>query len=489
VHHAHLWGERERFEKIGQKQELISGKYHWLAENDISTTEWKKADAKSSSYLFIPQDDFLKDEYEQGSKIIDIFGTADPKKDGGKKYGLGICTHNDELHVGWTQAEVFDRVQKLASETISDNTILETLPVKESPYWNTARERSKVRKSQWQEKILTIYYRPFDWRIIYYEPDLMEIGRGGGSRYVMEHAKSCHRNLMLSKGYEVEDFQHVLVSNAVAVHHAATRKEGNYLFPLYLYPDTKQKTLLDTEEPSTAPGGRRPNLSPAFVAALSEKLALGFVPDGRGDLLQTFGPEDVFSYMYAVFHAPTYRARYAEFLKIDFPRLPLTSDVELFRALCGLGQRLVALHLMESFSKTVVPSFPIKGNNVVEKVEYQNPSSSSSSSIVGTGLAPVLPTDAPVLHTNAPIPSTEQTEGRVYINKTQYFGGVPADVWAFHVGGYQVCHKWLKDRKGRVLSYLDVQHYGRVVGALAETIVLMERVDEVIEEHGGWPLG
>ena len=76
----------------------------------------------------------------------------------------------------------------------------------------------------------------------------------------------------------------------------------------------------------------------------------------------------------------------------------------------------------------------------------------------------------------------------MYINKTQYFDGVPADVWAFHVGGYQVCHKWLKDRKGRMLTIEDMRHYQRIVGALAETISLMEQVDETIEKHGGWPL-
>ncbi|GAC1406363.1 MAG: hypothetical protein NVSMB49_25930 [Ktedonobacteraceae bacterium] len=188
-----------------------------------------------------------------------------------------------------------------------------------------------------------------------------------------------------------------------------------------------------------------------------------FVPDGRGDLHETFGPEDVFAYMYAVFHAPTYRARYAEFLKIDFPRLPLTSNVELFRVLCGLGQRLVSLHLMEAFSKTVVPNFPVKGNDMVEKVEYQEPGDANG--------------------------QMASHHGRVYINKTQYFDGVPSDVWAFSVGGYQVCHKWLKDRKGRTLTFADRQHYQRIVGALAETMHIMEQVDETIEEHGGWPLG
>ena len=180
-----------------------------------------------------------------------------------------------------------------------------------------------------------------------------------------------------------------------------------------------------------------------------------FVSDGKGDLRETLGPEDIFDYMYAVFHSPTYRTRYAEFLKIDFPRLPLTTDGELFRALCGLEARLVGLHLIERFG-TVLPPYPAKGNNVVEKVEYRE--------------------------------AHDEVAGRVYINREQYFDGVPLEVWEFHIGGYQVCQKWLKDRKGRTLSFEDIRHYQRIVAALAETITLMERIDEVIEEHGGWPL-
>ncbi|HVB22228.1 MAG TPA: type ISP restriction/modification enzyme, partial [Ktedonobacteraceae bacterium] len=226
-------------------------------------------------------------------------------------------------------------------------------------------------------------------------------------------------------------------------------------FPLYLYPKVEQLPGLETE-PSVSPTGRRPNLSSAFITDISNKLAMQFIADGKGDLQQTFGPEDVFHYMYAVFHSPTYRTHYAEFLKIDFPHLPLTTDVALFRALCKLGERLVGLHLMEKFGTTTI-KYPVNGNNVVEKIEYLEP------------------------HDHA-------EQGRVYINKTQYFEGVSPDVWNFHVGGYQVCHKWLKDRKGRTLTFDDLKHYQRIVAALAETITLMEQIDEAIEEHGGWPL-
>lgn len=183
---------------------------------------------------------------------------------------------------------------------------------------------------------------------------------------------------------------------------------------------------------------------------------MDFIEDGKGDLIKTFGPEDIFDYMYAVFHSPTYRSRYAEFLKIDFPRLPLTSNAEMFRALCHPGAELVALHLMDKHARAIT-GYPIPGDNTVDNVRYTEP-------------------------------GDNQAKGRVWINKTQYFEGVPPEVWAFHIGGYQVCQKWLKDRKGRQLSYDDLTHYQRIVSALEETIRLMGEIDETIEHHGGWPI-
>ena len=184
----------------------------------------------------------------------------------------------------------------------------------------------------------------------------------------------------------------------------------------------------------------------------SAKLGLEWVDDGRGDLEMSFGPEDVFHYIYAVFHSPTYRERYAEFLRIDFPRVPLTSDADLFRALVPPGRRLTALHTMEE-KATRLTTYPESGDHLVEKP-----------------------------------PRYEAKAQRVYINKDQYFEGVPPEVWEFHVGGYQVCHKWLKDRKGRHLTLEEINHYQDVVATLAETISLMKRIDEEIEERGGWPI-
>ena len=170
-----------------------------------------------------------------------------------------------------------------------------------------------------------------------------------------------------------------------------------------------------------------------------------------------FTPEDLFHYIYAILHSPSYRQRYAQFLKIDFPRIPLTSQRALFFGLAELGRELVALHLVESRRlNDLQTSFPETGDNIVVKVRY--------------------------------VPSKEGQAGRVYINKTQYFQGVPPEAWEFMVGGYQVLHKWLKDRRKRQLSFDELLHYQKIVVALCETMRRMEQVDSLIEQRGGWPL-
>lgn len=194
--------------------------------------------------------------------------------------------------------------------------------------------------------------------------------------------------------------------------------------------------------------GYEANLAPQFVARMGKALGVSASSKSKKQILT---PEHILYYAYAVFHSFGYRNRYAEFLKTDFPRLPLTSSLELFRELDRLGGELVALHLLESPKlNDFLTSFAGKGDNSIPK----------------------KPT---------------WKEGVVWINASQRFEGVPEAVWNFHIGGYQVCEKWLKDRKGRTLSTEDIAHYQRIVVALNETIRLMAEIDLVIETHGGWP--
>ncbi|MFN9226472.1 MAG: type ISP restriction/modification enzyme, partial [Pseudanabaena sp.] len=161
-------------------------------------------------------------------------------------------------------------------------------------------------------------------------------------------------------------------------------------------------------------------------------------------------PEDIFNYIYATFHSPTYRQRYAEFLKIDFPRVPLTSNKKLFWELATKGDRLVQLHLMKE-TGTEISSYPIDGSNLVEQVKYN------------------------------------ETQQQIWINDQQYFANIPNHIWNFYIGGYQVCQKWLKDRKGRELSFDDLVHYQNIISILSETIEIMSDIDQIITKHGGFP--
>ena len=231
------------------------------------------------------------------------------------------------------------------------------------------------------------------------------------------------------------------------------RRGGQVFLPLYCY----GKANMNAEPlPSMQPIARTPNLNPAFIRDCEAKLNLRFVAEANGEP-DTFSPEDVFFYTYAIFHSPMYRERYAAFLEIDFPRLPLTTSITLFRRLNALGGELVAWHLLKHYELEgvggIITSFPESGDNLVENSKSY--------------------------------PCYKDSRQRVYINKEQYFESVSPELWEHMIGGYQVLRKWLVDRKGRQLSYEDVQHYQRIVRSLHETQRLMRAIDEAI---GSFPL-
>ncbi len=447
IHHADLWGLREVYENTPQGRCLIGGKYHWLANNDLATTEWTVLKPQSPFYFFVPQDTTLLAEYERGYKITNIMPIN----------SVGIVTSRDHLavHMAVQEAKnVLSRFITLPTEAARQNLNLG----EDSRDWQVALAQADLKQTKLADKyLIKMAYRPFDVRYTYYT------GHSRGFHSMPRHAVMRHMlqdnvALLTSRMTKGEQFAHVQVTKypSEKIMMSPQTSNNSFHFPLYLYPDEKKDTLFDTDINSDAIGGRRPNLSMAFIVDLSNKLNMRFIQDGKGDLQLTFGPEDVFDYLYAVFHSPIYRSRYAEFLKIDFPCLPLTSNAVLFCELCRFGDKLVSLHLMER-NLPLITRYPVEGNDVVEKVEY------------------LQSTDKP-------------EEGRVWINKTQYFADVPPELWEFHVGGYKVCQKWLKDRKGRTLTYDERKHYQRIVATLSETITLMEQIDGVIDEYGGWPI-
>jgi hypothetical protein len=435
VFYADLWGLRE-------------GKYRYLLESDISTTSWQELEPVAPYFFFVPKDLDLFSEYERGWSVADIFLVN----------STGIRTHRDHFVVDFEEERLRSRIAEFRDEALSDDEVRERFKLRDTPDWKLPEARAKLQAQDgWDKNFNYCLYRPFDLRPIYYSGDVIDRPRPE----VMHHMLRENKALLTMRRIRTEIYAHFLVTKSIVGKDVVSVRDSCNVFPLYLYttPEDTEGTLFAAEEAT-----REPNLSPKFIATVKEKLGLEFVPDDKGDLQSTFGPEDIFHYIYAVFHSPTYRDRYAELLKIDFPRVPLTSNCDLFRRLCALGEKLVSLHLLESSAVSrFITYYPIPGDSRVEK-----------------GYPKYLTPGEPEPGTGKPL-----EQGRVYINKTQYFAGVSPEVWEFQIGGYQVCHKWLKDRQGRQLSYDDLTHYQKVIVALSETICLMEEIDEAIPD---WPI-
>jgi len=410
----------------------------------MSSVTWKVIQPNLPFYRFKPQENKNVEEYQNGWSVVDMFPTA----------STGIKTHRDHFAIEFDKATLEDRIANFRNLKLSDKVIREQYDLPDTRDWKLPTNRKSLSQiKDWQIHFTKCLYRPFDKRDVYYHPDIIELPRPE----VMEHLLQPNLCLLTMRRIRTNDYSHFLVSNNVVGKDAVSIEDACFVYPLYLYPVSgntiRQRYSFDEYLGIT--GERKTNLSQKFINEISRRIQLQFTPDGTGDLHATFGPEDVFHFMYSVFHSPTYRSRYAQFLKIDFPRLPLTSNVELFRELCALGKVLVEIHLLES---------PKVDNHSMGKY---------------TGNEPSNPVEKgyPKFQNNC-----------VHINLSETFRNVANDVWNFHIGGYQVCEKWLKDRRGRQLSREDIAHYQKIVNALGETIRLMGEVDEAIESAGGWPI-
>ncbi|MES1994390.1 MAG: type ISP restriction/modification enzyme [Pseudomonadota bacterium] len=364
-------------------------------------------------------------EYAEWPQIKSAFGVA----------SSGIQTKRDGLCVAFTRAEMWEHVQRF--HTLSAGQARDEFDLGDDGRdWTVTGAKADLSASGPNQRYLCpILYRPLDVRFTYWT------GRTKGflaypRREVMQHIVG-HKNMGMIFNRQIvgDSVSHFSVARIPICHGTfyLGNKGQDYFAPLLAFDDD----LLASQKSG------RSNFTPTFLSALRKAI---------GAEAAKLTPEDIFHYAYAVFHSPGYRSRYAEFLKIDFPRLPLTGNLELFRALARLGGKLTALHLLES-PKLAQPITEFIGGRrpEVEKISW--------------------------------------SRNTVWVDKAQTIGfrGVPEAVWNFHIGGYQVCEKWLKDRKGRRLSADDIAHYHKIVVALAETIRLMAEIDRVIDRAGGWP--
>jgi predicted helicase len=400
-----VWGKR-------------NDKYKFLKTHEFYNIEWQKVDPVSPFYLFIPQNNDLREEYNNYYKITDIMPVN----------VLGFQTHRDHFAIDFDRNKLYQRIKEMRNNRISDQEYLEKYNLKESKSWQIKKVRQAIKNDpQWEKLIVTCLYRPFDMRYCYFSNNIMDRPRRELINNVFEKENLC---LGLGRqGIAVNDpiWSLISVSNK-PIDSNVFRRGGVNVLPLYIYPNTEngQSNLIKE---------KNANFSPQFITAIQEKL--GYLPT----------PEKIFYYIYGILHSLIYRERYAEFLKIDFPRIPLTRDDQLFNQLADKGEKLVNLHLMKSPTlDNLITTYEGNTETVITQIKYNS------------------------------------KEEKLTINQDCYIMGISEEVWKFKIGGYQVLDKWLKDRKTeqKQLCQDDLIYYQKIIVVLAETINIMTEINNII---------
>ncbi len=386
------------FDLQGKREE----KYEFLNQNSIASIQWNKLEPNEPNFFLVEKNFDGIVAYEKGFKIDELFGL----------YKMGSATGKDEIFVD------------LTNDLLKQKLILNNI--------------------KFDENEIKLYnYRLFDKRYFLYNNQLIQRLRVD----LQKHFFKDNLALVTTKILSSKSFFHSFISKNISDRCLISNKgqEGNYFFPLYLYLETNaQQTIEQTTE-------RTPNLNAEIVKQIAEKLGLSFTNE-KETTENTFAPIDILDYIYAVLHSPTYREKYKEFLKIDFPRVPYPKDKDTFWQLVKLGGEIRQIHLLESPTvEKYITQYPIDGDNVVIKPRFEN-----SPPLEGLGEV-----------------------GKVYINDTQYFDNVPEVAWNFYIGGYQPAQKWLKDRKDRKLEFEDILHYQKIIVALSETDRLMKEIENI----------
>ena len=419
VFHGELWGNRE-----AKYETLWEGTHGALMAEDVSPD--------AAPWRFKPTDKALEKAYQSGFSIADLFSPNG-------RPAPGIVTTHDQFAISWSAQEAVNKVETLLS-TENEAEARQHFRLCSQSQWNYTAAKAALADEGWRQEIIPVAYRPFDTRFTVYNSHVAVHRR----ERVMAHMVDRNNlSLLATKAVRDNVYAHCSVADKCneVIYLSGVSASNAMCLPLYLYP-----------EESTLDQTIRVNFDPKLYAQIRKTAGLKGVtapPDGTGAFRKSTGearPDEVkvFDYVYGALHCPAYRETYADFLKTGFPRIPFPSSPEVFRKVSEQGEALRRLHLMEdaAIGEAKFP-FEGEGESVVDKPRFEG--------------------------------------GKVWINKDQCFAGVPAIAWDFPIGGYQPAQKWLKDRKGRALSWDDIRHYQKIIKILAETDLIMQSIKLPIE--------
>jgi predicted helicase len=407
VFHSNLQGKREF-------------KYESLNANTINSFDWKQLDYTYPNLFFVPKNFNEIKNYEKGFKLDNLF----------VNYSSGIHTGKDHLVIDIDKNELGKRILDVKLNP-DENYIRHKYDLIDTSGWSLQRFKSTENNI---DNYVKLKFRVFDDRWIIYENKALKRDRGNLMKHFFKKENIGLVTIKRSRSQDI--WKYIFVSDLMTTEPTTiTSLDNNFLFPLYLYPDNKGQQTIDQSLERT------PNLNTEIVNQIGEKVGLTLTNE-KETTKDTFAPIDILDYIYAVLHSPTYREKYNEFLKIDFPRVPYPKDQDTFWKLVKLGGEIRQIHLLESpVVDKPISKYPETGTNIVGKPKYEN--------------------------------------GKVIINETQYFEDVPEVAWNFYIGGYQPAQKWLKDRKDRELQVDDIRHYMKIIVALTETDRLMKEIDKI----------
>ena len=467
--------------RVGSLSGPKDAKFKVLDSASITSLASDHLDVEPPSYIFKRRDELGSNL--DGIPLNQCFGTGNPKKDRNKRYSAGFETRQDSFVVGLDDTELLSRIADLADENQSQALLTKKYRMCTTAHFKFSRARISAGDGTLGNAIKSKNYRPFDVRRVIWSRDVL----CEPQHEIAQHLADGEICLVASRVVTDDKYAHVFVSDGPYEKIGLSNKTSTnaYMFPFRIHlSGTETRTL--------------PNIAPDFAKRVAELTGLryddgvdapaqptlaGVIPvkpeqtamfgerreRGDGGAL-SFGPRDLFDWIYAVLHSPAYRARYADYLKSDFARIPLPKDKALFQALIPLGTKLVAHHLLDA---KVAP-------------ELTDP---KTIRLAGSG-------EPRVTRKSSDFENDAWVGGRMYINETRWFETVPERVANFHIGGYRPARKWLKDRTakggkkasdGRILTDEDILHYRRMITAMDATIDLMAEIDTLIEAHGGWP--
>ena len=442
VHHAELWGTRDSKNQALWEHSPIS-----LEPQDVSP--------HAAPWRFKPVNKEAEASYLTGFSVADLFspnGSPAP----------GIVTTQDEFAISWSSREAVDKVERLLA-TQDEAEARKLFRLCSQSQWSYEATKKVLPATDWRSLITPVLYRPFDVRFTVYDSHVAVHRR---ERAMNHFFRRSDIGLMIARqaiqgdaGYS----QVVAVDRMIDNRAIFSNKGVSQLLPLYLHPvegSLDQTIRLNLEPKLYTVICKSAGIDPADHAGPADdfRTAAG---DARPSEVK------VFDYIYGVLHAPNYRETYAEFLKIDFPRIPYPKSPEVFAHVSEKGEALRRLHLMEAAAIGETPyryDGPDDGDDVVASGFPKWEKSGTPDQVRGDeGVSTALDTIGVL--------------GRVFINADQYFEDVPETAWNFHIGGYQPAQKWLKDRRGRALSFEDIGHYQKIVKILIETGRIMREIE------------